>query len=162
VKEPSACIRNIHTELKECEEWLQTPGSWRKLPSMREARSWFTPCELNGSVYLCGTTSSVIEAFHLQSSQFSPIQVSLAENSACILFVEIQQLVVVSRNYTSRWQAGQESDLVQVAQSQHAEIDVRTNMPPVLQSGLVLFSTWGKCYCLRVDGSEKAEVGRKR
>ena len=142
MKEPSACIRNIHTELKECEEWLQTPSSWRKLPSMREARSWFTPCELNGSVYLCGTTSSVIEAFHLQSSQFSPIQVSLAENSACILFVEIQQLVVVSRNYTSRWQAGQESELVQVAQSQHAEIEVRNKAQNKEQSQKQTQACW--------------------
>ena len=92
---------------------------------MKEARSFCTPCEYNGSVYLSGYGSDLIEAFNLETNSFLALEARLPERyGACILFVESSSLVVLSSNYVTRWNASDSQDLQQVTQASHPEISI--------------------------------------
>lgn len=126
---------------------------------MKEARSFCTPCEYNGSVYLTGYGSDLIEVFNLETNSFLALTARLPEQySACVVFVESSFLVVLSSNYVTRWNASDSQDLQQVTQASHTEISVYCSTIPIVLGGLVYIADRGKCYKVQIDGSEKVEV----
>lgn len=133
---------------------------WRTLPSMREARSDFNPCEFRGFVYLCGSYSYTIEAFNPDLCVFLPVNVRVPEKSACVLVVESGQLHVISDNYVTLWGAGEYHDLIQIGQTQHPQSSAACNSPPVFDpvNGLIYTVDNGKFYVVSLDGNAKTRV----
>ena len=146
--------------MQECEELNMHLGVWKPLPNMREARSGFNPCEFHGYVYICGYGSDSIEAFDPVNTAFLPLSAQLPEDTSCLVFVEREQLVVISKNYVTRWSAGQDARLLLGSKAVHPLCNVHCNMAPVVdeRSGLVYISYEGLCYCMKGDGSGRREA----
>lgn len=109
---------------------------------------------------MCGYGSDLIEAFDPVNAVFLGLTAQLPEDTTCLLFVERGQLVVLSRNYATRWRAGQDSRLLQCSKAVHPICNMHCNMAPVVEegSGLVYISYDGVCYSVKVDGSERREA----
>jgi hypothetical protein len=128
---------------------------------MQEVRASFNPCELQGIVYLCGYGSDSIEAFNPAIAAFLPLSARLPEDSSCLIFVERGSLVVLSKNYVSRWTVERMHCLLLQSKAVHPIYGVYCNMAPVVDegSGVVYISYDGRCYCMKMDGSGRREVG---
>ena len=103
---------------EKCEKLSLRRNSWRALADMKEARSNFNPCEYHDYVYLCGQDSHLIEAFNPQNDAFLQLQTSFSQACACLLFIDNQQLVILSDNNTvTKPTAGREHELDQVSET---------------------------------------------
>ena len=160
--EPSASQSTSFTEyvgFKDCEELSQQADLWEILPTMREARSDFTPCEYRDWVYLCGKGAASIEVFHPEACFFHLLQVQQPEAySACVLVMKDKQLVLLSDSYVTRWTIGKDGEVSPGSQTQlRWQVVLTCNMPPVLHAcaGLVYTSYVGKCFCTQLDGSQQ-------
>lgn len=102
----------------------------------------------------------MIEVFNPETCLFLSLQIPRADASACTLFVENNQLVLMSANYVSRWMQEGEHSLVQLYEIQHPSYDVLSNMPPVVDSvnSLIYFSLYGRCFCMDLFGTELKEI----
>jgi len=152
---------NPYPELRECEEFRLSLDTWQELPSMKEGRCHFNPCEYSDLLYLCGHPSNTIEAFNPDSGAFLPWQARLPESySACLLLVHNDQLLIVSEHYVSQWI--QEDDrLVQVSAMEHFQLDVCCSTNPAVDSrnGFFYMSLNGTCLKVKLDCTEWREVG---
>lgn len=151
---------NCHKDLRTCEMLNLSGRKWKALPSMLEARSDFNPCAFRGFVYLCGLSSYVIEAFDPELCVFLELSVRLPERSACLLVVERGQLLVLSDNYATWWEADQRHNLIQLSQTQHSQNSATSCAPPVLDSvnGLIYTVDSGKFYVFSLDGNAKTRI----
>jgi hypothetical protein len=127
---------------------------------MHAARSFFTPCEFNACLYLCGNGSDLIEAFDPITYVFTSLNTSLPENNKCCMFVEDGKLVIISEKYVTKWSLGQGFQLVKVATMRHKKWEVSCNMAPVVAAEQVYLSDRGVCYSLKSDGLEMRFVAR--
>ena len=86
------------------------------------ARYCFNPCLFNGSIYLCGFGSTLLEAFSPQTDQMLPFRVSVpAEYSNCCMYVADNRLVVHLNKVILKYRAGQAEQLVQTSTSSTQE-----------------------------------------
>lgn len=149
--------------LRECEEVSLGDGYSLELPSMRDGRSSFNPCEFHMILYLCGGFIDSVEAFDPYSRAFVPIYFDLPEKfTACIAFTVNAELVVVSECYVSRYSVVEDT-LVQyeaVKRQQEGRHKVGSCMAPVVDaaSGLVYITDSGSCYSMRIDGAEQLKL----
>ena len=127
---------------------------------MKEARWGFNPCEFHELLYLCGWGSESMEAFDPDSRTFLLLNVTLPENSDCYLFVESEQLVVLSDHFVTRWSLSEGCDLVQLNSIRHKEYWVRSFMAPVVDpaAGVIYICYDGECYSINLNGSGRKVV----
>lgn len=146
---------NNYKDLRTCE--VLGGGRWRELPGMQEARADFNPCAFGKRVYVCGYPSVSIEAFDPEACVFHQLQVHLLERSACLLVVENNQLLVLTDNYATRWEAGQHHSLRQISQTQHSMHGKVCNAPPVLDSvnSLLYITAEGVCFSISLEDGVK-------
>lgn len=144
--------------LRQCEELGLERGAWQDLPSMKAGRAWFSPCEYSGYVYLCGYGS--IEVFDPQVCIFLELSIPLPESKPCLVFVESQQLIVMSGSYITKWKTTDDHHLEQCFLDKHPEISVISSMAPVVDSvNEVVYVIWGgSCFSVCLDGSERRQV----
>jgi len=147
--------RSFHAGLRECEALNTQADSWRGLPSMRETRSYFTPCAFHSYIYLCGGFTNLIEVFDAEACLFLPVHPRLPEARECVAVLEGGQLVVISGNYVTRWGVAQEFNLVPQGRTQHQKIEVYCNMAPVLDGTVVYMSWRGSCSSVRLEVVER-------
>lgn len=128
----------------------------RHVPST-QPRTSFHPCEYRHYIYLCGRLTTSIEAFDLQSRVFLALSPLLPEHdTACLVFLESDELVVMSEKYVTRYQAGPEGHhLTQTSEQQHGSINTYSNMPPVVVSGMVYYVDAGEVYRTYVHGRSR-------
>lgn len=129
---------------------------------MHTGRSFFTPCQFNSCLYLCGNGSDLIEAFDPVLSVFTLISARLPENSKCCAFVEDEKLVLISEKYTTKWVLGLGQQLFKVTTTRHRDWDVSCNMAPVLDEGRkeAFLSVRGACYCVKSGAEELRFIAR--
>ena len=130
---------------------------------MKGERGHFNPCDFKGLVYLCGYGTVLFETFDPQTVSFFVLTARLSDpHSACCLYVDKDQLVVLCDDSTIRYSQGQGHQLLQVSKTQHRHSTVTCNMPPVveLSSGCVYIADKGVCYCITLNGVENREVAK--
>lgn len=131
--------------------------TWEALPKMRVGRCYFNPCEWNELLYLCGKGSTVIETFSPETLSFQVLKARLPERtSACCVFVDGEELVVLSNRYVTRWGPSEEREMAQLSESQHAKTEMWCVMAPWLDTkeGVVYYSSRKGCFQVKVDGSD--------
>lgn len=142
------------TTQRTCEKIDIRYREWTALPKMREGRCGFNPCELSRCIYLCGSTSLLIEAFSPSTDLFSPHQISLPEQSFCCLYTHNSLLVVHSENYISKFSARQAGQLLLFSQVKaQRRADKCSNCQPVLDStrGCFFIADGSKCLCFEME-----------
>ena len=130
---------------------------WVALPSMREAKEGFNPCEWRDSVYLCGYRSLAIEVLSLQTDQFLHIQLSIPESESCCLYVHNSLLVVHTFQHIYKFAGPQGGHLLL-----HSQTETRTgtnkcpNSRPVVDCGrgVFFYYQWDKCLCVDMESGE--------
>lgn len=131
------------------------------LPCMNQGRSLFNPCEFKGVVYLCGLGSDEIEAFCPKTCMFLLMDVRLPEDSACCVFVEAEELIILSVKYVTRWEVNEQHQLVLQKSSQHLGCNLRCNTSPTVDSvNSIIYTSSSSCFCLSIDGSNRRRVAR--
>lgn len=82
-------------------------------------------------------------------------------SSPCVLFVESEELVALSRTFVTRWMWNGEG-LVQLTQAKHQHYEVDSNTAPVvdLVNRLVMISQDGSCSWVNFDGDNRGELSR--
>ena len=141
-------------ELNSCEKYELQQHSWSPLPPMQAPRHCFNPCLFNGSIYLCGVFSSLLEAFSPQTNQMLPFQLFMPASgySPCHMYVENNLLVVHLKGNILKYRAGQ-AGLVQASRSSTQKRLKSPNSQPVVNAALrVYYIVHGKgCYCVNMD-----------
>jgi len=120
------------------------------------------PCEYHAVLYLCGSQSEKIEAFDPANGCFLPVALRSVEDSECLMFVESDQLVVLSRRYVTKWALNPTGKLVKKSSFSHNKCDLMSSIAPILDfsSGFVYFVFDGQGYCVKKDGSEAREIDK--
>lgn len=122
---------------------------------MREARFDFNPCAFHEYVYLCGRGTKSIEAFCPDTEAFLQLHAELPEgDSPCLVVQENCQLLVLSREYASRWAAEQDHKLAKVSQIRHIYTIVHCITPPAVDSvnNVMYVCQRGQCFCTNLNG----------
>lgn len=132
---------------------MQT-AAWRELPDMREARSYFTPCGYRGFIYLCGGFTDAVEVFNWRTDEFLQVSIRLPEAHECIAVVSGGQLLVISGNYSTRFSAGQEHNLMKQTQTQHQKVEVFCNMAPEVLEQVIYVSWRGNVNRIQLEVAE--------
>lgn len=145
--------------LRECEELRE--GSWHRLPDMQEERCCSSPCEYRGLLWICGDGSSRMEAFDCTSREFLQELWVPIPSCPCVLFVEGDELVALSRTLVLRW-VWEGVELQQVSQAEHPNYGMDSTSTPVvdLVNRLVVTSLDGSFTWVSFDGDRKAELTR--
>ena len=133
---------------------------WTALPEMQEGRSHFNPCVLTGVVYLCGQGSTTVEAFSPETESFLPCQLTLPLlTGACCLYVDNDQLVVLSLKHIHRLTVNPSGQLVLQSEVACPVVPKDQNSHPVVDKthGMLYFAYDGLCHILNLDTG--AEVG---
>jgi hypothetical protein len=127
---------------------------------MKEKRCSFNPCAFSKYVYLCGAGSAIMEVFDPETYTIFPSSITLPEDRSCLVAVENNQLIVMSKKYVARWGAGQGHSLVQLSYNTHLPFNVWSSMPPVIDSikGLLYIVYAGSGLCIKLDGSDRRKV----
>lgn len=76
--------------------------SWRRLPNMLTARSYFTPCVVRRMIYLCGGFTDCCEVFDSERESYRVLAVWLPESSEVCAVLEQHELLLLSPRFTSR------------------------------------------------------------
>lgn len=129
---------------------------------MHACHSHFNPCKFKNYLYICGLGSDSIEAMDLLALTFHNLPLRLPEkNSACCLFVDNEELVIISKRYVTRWGQMDDYKLAPMAKREHAEMRLESNMAPVFNSTnqLLFIVREGRLFRIKVDGSDMEEVG---
>ena len=139
--------------LKSCEKYHLQEQRWTLLPSMQQPRCLFNPCLFNGSIYLCGFYSALLEVFSPHNEQMLPFKLSMpaGERSFCCMYVEDNLLVVHLNLHILKYRAGPQ--LEEVSRSSTGESVIWQNSQPVVNAALRLYYIVqeGKCYCFNMD-----------
>ena len=122
----------------ECEALSWYGTSWQALPNLPALpSSWdfYKVCEFHQYVYLSGSyKTSTIEVFDPLSRTFlRPLQIC-PFSWLNLLVVENNELVFLSDNCISRFEAGDGHGLVQLSQVQHMQTIYFSNQPPLVDS----------------------------
>ena len=139
--------------LNSCEKYRLQQHTWTLLPPMQEAKSYFNPCLFNGSIYLCGYGSTLLEEFSPQTDLMLSFLLFMPASSYCCMYVEDNLLVVHLNRNILKFRAGQAELLVQTSTSSTRE-DVRyNNSQPVVNTALRLYYIVqnGSCYRVNMD-----------
>lgn len=125
---------------------------------MREARFDFNPCEFHEILYLCGGWCFSIEAFDPKACTFLQVQALLPESTDTLAFAENCELVVMSFNYVTRWNAGLQHGLLLRFRATHPSVDVVSSLPPILDSvnSILYYSYCGSCESIQLDDYEES------
>lgn len=128
---------------------------------MREARFSFNPCLFSGYVYLCGQCAIEIEAFSPQTDSFIPLDVDLKCSGSCSLFVYGNLLLILSSDYSNKYAAEPEGQLVLKSYERlpcHAS--KTSNSRPVLDStrGLFFLIDEGKAISFLLETGERVQI----
>jgi len=141
--------------LNSCEKYQVQQHSWTPLPPMQAARYYFNPCLFNGSIYLCGRSSALLEAFSPQTDQMLPFQLTMPAGvySSCCMYVEDNLLVVHLDHNILKFKAGQAEQLVQTSRNSTKEDVEWQNSQPVVNAALRLYYLChlGSCYSVNMD-----------
>ena len=126
---------------------------------MRKARASTTPCEYRNYVYLYGLHAKEIEAFNPRNLTFLNMYhvLPMTEGwiSGCYIFVDADQLVILSSLKVCRW--GGSGPLLDLLWEQdHLHCPVECNMPPILDSAkkVIYVACEGVCVSISLDGSQ--------
>ena len=127
---------------------------------MKEGRLMLNPCEYRSIVYLCGFGSDRMEAFDPVNGVLVPIEARVSEDSESCLFVESDQLVVLSRIHVMRWELNEVGQLRKVKSAVHTKCDLMSNIAPIVDtlSGYIYIVYGGQGYSIKMDGSEGREL----
>jgi len=137
-----------------CEKYDLQQHTWTDLPRMQEPRAFFNPCLFNGSIYLCGCPSSLLEALSPQTDQMLPFQLTMpVEDSNCCMYVENNLLVVHLNRLILKYRAGLTEQLVQTSTSSTQQECLWQNSQPVVNTALRRYYivNSGKCYSVDMD-----------
>lgn len=123
---------------------------------MSKSRSYFNPCEYLGLVYLCGYRSVMVETFNPESGTFQTSLDTVGERSPSLLYVDDEELVILSANWVSHWRY----DMVKVKETQHPSCVVDSNMAPVVDSvnGVVYVACNGVCTAIKTGSFTRIEI----
>lgn len=107
---------------------------------MRTERSWFTPCQYRGSIYLCGGEIDICE---IEARRIRPgPSVFLPESAELVAVFSGSELTIVTKHYTTILDVKEERPRAMV--SRHEEVDIYPISSPVVVEGNI--------YWVRYDG----------
>jgi len=134
-------------KLNQCEK-LVADLSWQRISDMREVRCDFNPCLWEDTVYVCGLTegdSCSIEAMNLNAEYFIPTQISFPNSDACCLYIEQDQLVVLSFDHIRKYKRTTLGQLALKDEDEIHESSKAQNSQPVVMSGRLYVTRLGEC-----------------
>lgn len=121
-----------------CEALSRDSSSWRALPHMKFAHRVLCACEFLQYIYICG--GDLIEIYDPKNSLFlEPLSISPPDSH--IVIVENNQLVVISTNHLTRFEATEGGNLVLFSQVKNHHFIRIHKQPPVVDAvnGFVYF-----------------------
>ena len=134
-----------------CEKFQLHTNVWTNLPNMQQPRVYFNPCLFNAFVYLSG--AQVMEVFSPEHDTMLPVQIPLPEVNECCVYVDKDLLVLHSKTYIVKFEAGQNGQLRQRSKLQVPAVDKWSNSQPVVDRtrGVFSFVYDGKCVQVELE-----------
>ena len=130
--------------LETCEKLPLGTPQWRTLPNMNQTRVLFNPCLFGHLIYLCGSSSTTMEAFAPQTDTFLPVPLTLPSSNAYCLYVHNDLLVLHQFDYIVKF-AVEGGQLVKRSEVQCPAVNKEQNSQPVVAGGVVYMVWEGKC-----------------
>ena len=118
---------------------------------MSSPRRYFNPCFWRGVIYLCGSWSTLIEAFSPVTESFLPTPLSITQSEYdyddrhWCLYVESDLLVVLSYDRMRKFTTDVGGRLTKVMEIEIPGSDKGQNSSPVIVKDVVYVVWWGAC-----------------
>ena len=147
--------------LKSAEVFHVQQKVWEALPDMSEARSYLAACIWQGLIYLSGSLSPSLEAFHPVSKTYTLLPLSLPLDFDAVLFPSFDNLVLLSATHISTITLTAAGHYKAVS-DEHEKVTCWCRCPAVVWGGLVYLVQEERTAVLDAEKGGRVSVALKR